>query len=158
MRAGRIGWMTFLLLAMAAAAYRAAAVEASADLRPRVLQYWQAWQRGPDAAAPLYAKESDLVFFDVVPLKYTGWNDYEKGVGPNLLAKFTSVSFTVNDDVRTTVRGHIAWTSATVQADGVAASGAPIHLVLRHTAIWEQRGHDWVIVHEHVSVPASLGG
>lgn len=33
---------------------------ATPDLKPRVLEYWKAWQSGPDAAAPLYAKNPDL--------------------------------------------------------------------------------------------------
>jgi ketosteroid isomerase-like protein len=27
---------------------------------------------------------------------------------------------------------------------------------MRHTAIWEKRANDWLIVHEHVSVPSAL--
>jgi ketosteroid isomerase-like protein len=126
------------------------------DLRPRVEQYWRAWQRGPDAAAPLYAKDGDLVFYDLEPLQFTGWAEYRAGVGPNLLAKFERVAFTVRDDVKTTTRGAIAWTTATVEAEGVLKGGAPVHVVMRHTAIWEERGADWLIVHEHVSIPSSL--
>ena len=40
--------------------------------------------------------------------------------------------------------------------DGALKGGSPIHVVIRHTAIWEKRGNDWLIVHEHVSVPSSL--
>jgi len=126
------------------------------DLTAKVHQYWTAWQSGPDAAAGLYAKDSDLVFYDLEPLKYTGWEQYKAGVVPNILSKFQSVRFTVNDDVRTTARGDVAWTTATVNADGVLKASGPIEVVIRHTAIWEKRGGDWLIVHEHVSVPSAL--
>jgi ketosteroid isomerase-like protein len=126
------------------------------DLKPQVLKYWQAWQNGPDAAAPLYAKNPDLVFYDLEPLKYTGWNEYKAGVGPNILMKFDHVAFTVNDDVKTTAHGNVAWTTATVKGDGALKGGSPVHVMIRHTAIWEKRGNDWLIVHEHVSVPSSL--
>jgi ketosteroid isomerase-like protein len=66
------------------------------------------------------------------------------------------VKFTVNDDVKTTARGNVAWTSATVKGDGTLKASGPIHVVIRHTAVWEKRGSDWLIVHEHVSVPSAL--
>ena len=126
------------------------------DLKPLVQKYWRAWQAGPDQAEPLYAKDAGLVFYDLEPLKYEGWSQYKAGVGPNILAKFASVAFTVNDDVKTTRRGNVAWTTATVKGDGALKGGTPVHVVIRHTAIWERRGNDWLIVHEHVSVPSNL--
>ena len=126
------------------------------DLKAMEAKYWQAWGKGPDAAEPMYAKDADLVFYDLEPLKYTGWNDYKAGVVPNILSKFDHIAFTVNDDVKATVRGNIAWTSATVKGDGALKNGSPTHVVMRHTTIWEKRGGSWLIVHEHVSVPSSL--
>ena len=126
------------------------------DLAPLVAKYWQAWEKGPDAAAPLYAKDPGLVFYDLEPVKYTGWTEYEAGVGPNILAKFQTVKFTVTDDVKTTVHGNVGWTTATVKGDGALKGGAPVHVMIRHTAIWEKRGTEWFIVHEHVSVPSAL--
>lgn len=143
-----------ILVAIGAAIPRGAT--SSPDLQPMVERYWQAWQKGPDAAAPLYAKDADLVFYDLEPLKYVGWAQYKSGVVPNILAKFQTVKFTVNDDVKTTSRGGVAWTTATINADGVLKASGPIDVVIRHTAIWEKRGADWLIVHEHVSVPSSL--
>src|SRR5438046_10273670 len=105
-----------LVICAAGGAFLAAAAD-SVDLKPQVLKYWQAWQQGPDAAAPLYAKDADLVFYDLEPLKYTGWTAYKAGVGPNILAKFDSITFTVNDDVKTTARGNVAWTSAPVKGE-----------------------------------------
>jgi ketosteroid isomerase-like protein len=134
---------------------RAGAAQAP-DLAPLVKQYWHAWDQGPDAAARLYAKDPTLVFYDLEPLKYTGWTEYQTGVVPNILAKFDTVKFTVNDDVKATRRGEVGWTTATVRGDGTLKGGAPVHVVIRHTAIWEKRGNDWLIVHEHVSVPSTL--
>src|SRR5262245_16966913 len=71
-----------------------AATAADDDLRALVARYWTAWQSGPDAAAPLYAKDADLVFYDLEPLKYVGWNQYKRGVVPNILEKFSSIAFT----------------------------------------------------------------
>ncbi len=126
------------------------------DLKPLVQPYWQAWQAGPGQAEPLYAKDADLVFYDLEPVKYVGSTQYRTGVVPNILAKFASIAFTVNDDVKTTRRGNFAWTSATVKGDGMLKAGGPVHVTIRHTAIWERRGNEWQIVHEHVSVPSAL--
>lgn len=127
------------------------------DLKPQVIKYWQLWERGPDAAAALYAKDADLVFYDLEPLKYQGWDSYKAGVGPNILVKFQTITFTVNDDVKTTAAGSgFAWTTATVRGDGALKGGAPVHVVMRHTAIWQKRGKEWLIVHEHCSVPSAL--
>src|SRR6266542_3048347 len=103
-----IGLLSVVILG--SLAVRAAATP---DLKPMVAKYWSAWEQGPDAAAPLYAKDAGLVFYDLEPVKYVGWTAYQAGVGPNILAKFDSVTFTVNDDVKTTAHGNIAWTSAT---------------------------------------------
>src|SRR6266481_6217532 len=39
------------------------------------------WSTGdPTKVAPMFAKDADLIFFDITPLKYNGWAEYEKGV------------------------------------------------------------------------------
>lgn len=127
------------------------------ELRALVDRYWAAWGTGdPASAAPLYAKDPDLVFYDLEPLKFVGWEAYRAGVVPNILSKFANIRFKVNDDFDGQRRGDTAWTSVTVQADGVLKMSGPIQVTIRHTAIWERRGSDWLIVHEHVSVPSAL--
>jgi ketosteroid isomerase-like protein len=153
MRMMRIASLSGALLSAVVVAYGSSAP--TDDLKAMEMQYWQAWDKGPDAAAPLYAKDADLVFYDVEPVKYVGWNAYKAGV-PSVMAKFERVTFAMNDDVKTTMRNGMAWTSATVQADGVLKGGAAVHVTIRHTAIWEKRGGSWQIVHEHASIPASL--
>ena len=153
----QVGFVALIVITfgVAGTTLRVGAAQAP-DLEPLVTKYWQAWEKGPDAAAPLYAKDPGLVFYDLEPVKYTGWAQYKEGVGPNILAKFQTVKFTVNDDVKTTVHGTMGWTTATVKGDGALKGGAPVHVVIRHTAIWEKRGANWLIVHEHVSVPSAL--
>ena len=146
-----------LLLSSPAWAQPAQAPPARTDFKALVANYWSVWGTGDVAkAGEMYAKDADLVFYDLEPLKYTGWAQYSKGVGPNVLEKFASVTFTVNDDVKATQRGRVAWTVVTVHADGTLKAGGPMKADIRHTAIWERRGGRWLIVHEHVSVPATL--
>ena len=130
---------------------------ARTDFKALVANYWSVWATGDVAkAGELYAKDADLVFYDLEPLKYVGWAQYSKGVGPNVLDKFASVTFTVNDDLKATQRGNVAWTVVTVHADGMLKAGGPMKADIRHTTIWEKRGDRWLIVHEHVSVPSTL--
>jgi len=130
---------------------------AKTDFKALVERYWAVWGTGDIAkAGEMYAKDADLVFYDLEPLKYRGWAEYSKGVIPNVLEKFASVTFTVNDDLKATARGNVAWTTVTVHVDGTLKAAGPMKADIRHTAIWERRGGRWLIVHEHVSVPAAL--
>ena len=130
---------------------------AKTDFKALVDSYWAVWGAGDIAkAGEMYAKDADLVFYDLEPLKYRGWAEYSKGVIPNVLDKFASVKFTVNDDLKVTERGSVAWTTVTVHADGTLKAAGPMKADIRHTIVWERRGGRWLIVHEHVSVPSSL--
>jgi ketosteroid isomerase-like protein len=120
-----------------------------------VEQYYAAWNSGdPERAAPLYAKDPNLVFYDITPLKYTGWKEYDAGVR-NVMASFASVSFTPQKDLSVSTSGSIAWTTLTFHMSGKKKTGESVELDGRHTIIWEDRGGKWLIVHEHFSVPLS---
>lgn len=116
-------------------------------------RYFAAWSSlNPDNAAPLYAKDADLIFYDIAPLKYQGWSEYDKGVR-GLLAAFESLKLTPNSDLKVTRRGNIAWTTVTFHLSAKQKSGGQMETDGRHTAIWERRGSKWLIVHEHFSAP-----
>jgi ketosteroid isomerase-like protein len=118
-------------------------------------QYYAAWNSGdPEKAAPLYAKDPNLVFYDITPLKYTGWKEYEAGVR-GVMSSFASVSFTPRKDLSVTVSGSVAWTTLTFHMSGKKKTGESVEVDGRHTIIWENRGGKWLIVHEHFSVPLS---
>ena len=118
-------------------------------------RYYAAWNTGdPEKAAPLYAKDPDLVFYDIAPLKYTGWADYDKGVRV-VLGSFATMKITPYPDMRVTRHGSIAWTTVTFHLSGKKKTGESVELDGRHTVIWELRGGHWLIVHEHFSAPLS---
>lgn len=119
-------------------------------------QVWDAWSTlKPENAAKFYGKGKEHVFFDIAPLKYNGWDEYEKGAAP-MLASWKSLKATVNDDAQVHNSGEWAWSVATVNADIVSKDGKAQSMVMRWTAIWHNHGGaNWVIAHEHVSVPLS---
>lgn len=124
-----------------------------AGFKTLIDRYSSAWSSlDPANAAPLYAKEADLVFYDIAPLKYTGWAEYDKGAR-GLLGGFESLKLTPKDDLKVTRHGNVAWTSVTYHFSAKQKSGGQLEMDCRHTSIWERRGGKWLIVHEHFSAP-----
>src|SRR5437867_9788491 len=78
-------------------------------------KYYTAWSTlDPDKAAPLYAKDADLVFFDVTPLKYShGWKEYSDYFKTNLAPTFSSLSLSAGDDLKVIRKGDVALTTST---------------------------------------------
>ena len=58
-----------------------------------------------------------MIFYDIAPLKYTGWAEYEAGVR-QVLASFASAKFTPQQDIKVTRRGTVAWTMVTWHLSG----------------------------------------
>ncbi len=125
-----------------------------AEFKELIREYYEAWSSAnADKPAPLYAKDPDLVFYDVAPLKYTGWDEYKVGVQKNLFDAMVSGTLTAKDDLKVNRRGNVTWTTVTGHLSAKMKDGKAMELDIRHTAIWEKRGGKWLIVHEHVSAP-----
>jgi ketosteroid isomerase-like protein len=111
---------------------------------------WDAWASlDPANAAPYYA-EGPHVFYDLAPLKYNSWSEYDAGV-KNLLANYKSAKFTVNDDAAVHPHGDLTWGTATIKEDAMLKSGKREMATFRWTVIWEKQEGKWLIVHEHAS-------
>jgi ketosteroid isomerase-like protein len=125
-----------------------------AEFKTLLDQYYTAWSTlDPDKAAKYYAKDADLPFFDVAPLKYKNWADYRAGVIKAFTETMSSGKLTPNDDLKVTQRGTVVWTTLTFHLSATPKTGGAMEVECRHTAIWEKRGGKWLIVHEHVSAP-----
>lgn len=125
-----------------------------AEFKTMIAEYYAAWSTlDPDKAAKYYAKDADLPFFDVAPLKYKNWADYRAGVLKAFTEPMASGKLTPNDDLKITQRGTVVWTTVTFHLSAKPKAGGSMELECRHTAIWEKRGNKWLIVHEHVSAP-----
>lgn len=125
-----------------------------AEFKALLDQYYAAWSTlNPDNAARFYAKDADLVFYDLAPLKYNGWGEYKAGVIKAFTETMSSGKLTAKDDLKVTQRGNIVWTTVTFHLSAQPKAGGAMELDCRHTAIWEKRGGKWLIVHEHLSAP-----
>ena len=115
-------------------------------------QVWDGWATlDPANTAKFYATGPNA-FFDIAPLKYSSWEEYEKGV-KGVLAGYKSAKFTVNDDAAIHPEGNIVWATATVKNEMTSKAGKVEMGNFRWTVVFEDQGGKWLIVHEHVSAP-----
>jgi ketosteroid isomerase-like protein len=124
------------------------------DFDALIKKYYAAWSTlNPDNAAAMYAKDADLVFFDIAPLKYKSWQEYSDNFKKNVAPNFSSLTITPGSDLKVTRKGDIALTTLTFHLAAKQKDGTPVEFDGRHTIVWEKRGGQWLIIHEHVSKP-----
>jgi ketosteroid isomerase-like protein len=123
------------------------------EFKALMQRIWDAWSSGdPANAAPFYSKGADHVFFDVTPVKYDDWSQYNDGV-KKVLANFQSAKFKVNHDARVHRLANYAWATSTVDADLIPKNGSEEKATWRWTVVWQRSGRKWLIIHEHISAP-----
>lgn len=116
-------------------------------------QIMDAWSTmDPSKPAPFYSTDKGNVYYDIAPLKYVGWAAYAEGV-QKVFADFSSLKLAVAKDAAVHTRGNLTWGTATWHMDVVLKDGKKEAMDGRWTVIWQKTGDDWLIVHEHVSVP-----
>jgi len=150
-------FLSVLFLAGVVAAISAAAPkakDAEPDFKALHAKVDAAWESlKAENAAPYYAHDAGLVFYDAAPLKYDGWTAYRDGAQKLFLDTATSLKFKVNDDLKVFRRGTMAFTTRTMHLSANMKQGKPVDFDGRDTCIWENRGGKWIIVHEHFSAP-----
>jgi ketosteroid isomerase-like protein len=115
---------------------------------------WDGWATlNPDNVAQYYAK-GPHIFFDIAPLKYNSWDDYEQGV-KSVVAGYKSAKFTVNDDAEIHPHGDLVWATSTIKEEMIDKAGKVNMGNFRWTVVFESDDGKWMIVHEHVSAPLS---
>ena len=115
---------------------------------------WDAWGTlDASKPAPYYA-QGQHTYFDIAPLKYGSWDEYQKGV-TGLLANYSAAHFTVNDDAEIHTSGDLAWGASTVKSDMTSKAGKREMSTFRWTYVFEKLDGKWLLVHEHISEPLS---
>jgi ketosteroid isomerase-like protein len=113
---------------------------------------WDGWATLDPAGQKQYYAQGPHVFFDIAPLKYASWDEYQAGVS-KVLEGYKSAKCTVNDDAQIHKSGDAYWVTATVAYELVQKTGKVEMGTFRWTAIFEKHDGKWLIVHEHVSEP-----
>ncbi|PYS58012.1 MAG: hypothetical protein DMF74_24690, partial [Acidobacteria bacterium] len=118
------------------------------DFNDLIKRYYAAWSTlNPDNASFLYAKDANLVFFDIAPLKYSGgWQEYRDNFKKNVAPGFSSLTLTPGNDLKVTRRGSIALTTLTFHISAKQKDGGAMEFDGRHTIVWEKRGGQWMII------------
>ncbi len=113
---------------------------------------WDGWSTLDTANVEKFYAKGPHVFFDIAPMKYNSWEEYEKGVKAEL-GSYSAAKFTLNDDVAIHPHGDLVWATATV-ADQMTKKDGKVEMGnFRWTVVFENENGKWVIVHEHVSAP-----
>lgn len=124
------------------------------DFNDLVKRYYSSWNTlNPDNVSSMYAKDADLVFFDIAPLKYNNWQEYHDVFKKEVAPGFASLVLKANNDVKTRRSGNMALTTLTFHLSAKQKDGTALDFDCRHTIVWEKRGSQWLIIHEHVSKP-----
>ena len=128
-------------------------------IRDRTLDWVRSWRTSPgtpfdlDAVSHIYARDETFSSFDF-GRPHDGFSDW--ATADAYYRKFMTVPKTwrldANGDVRTHIRGAIAWSTVPLRGSGTMHDDTPIAMPeARVTLIFEKRGEDWLIVHEHGS-------
>ena len=113
---------------------------------------WDGWAALDVPKQQQYYAQGPHVFFDIAPLKYASWDEYEAGA-TKVLGDYKAAKFTVNDDLQIHKAGDAHWVTSTVASDMTHKSGKRDMGQFRWTAVLEKKDGKWLIVHEHVSSP-----
>jgi ketosteroid isomerase-like protein len=122
-------------------------------------------QRVEDYAKAISAKDidsvmsffaPDLVSFDIAinTLRYVG-ADNKRREWLKAFAAYRSIAYEVRD-LNVTTHGDLALVHAANHVNGMLTSGQMTDLWVRWTACFRRIDGVWLVVHDHVSVPADL--
>jgi len=150
------------VLAAVSASYLPAANATEQQLTKLMREVMSSWDAlDANAAAPYYAKDPGLVFYDISPMKFTGWTEYYKGVGKEY-ADYKSYQIVLANDAQAHLVGDsFAWGTATWKGHAVKKDNSVETSEGRWTVLFEKRNGKWLVVHEHISSvtpPTPLAG
>jgi ketosteroid isomerase-like protein len=108
------------------------------------------------AAMRLYASDTNVVIFDVVPPRqFLSKGNWEKNVD-GYFALFDGPAGLEITDLSITVDGNLAYAHMIQHFFGKTKEGGSVDLSARVTDVYRKIAGRWFIVHEHVSVPVNL--
>lgn len=124
-------------------------------IRQRVQDWVQAFcAKDIDAIMSMYAPK--IVSFDLgPPLRYSG-TDAKRRAWQAAFAAYTGRIVYEVRELEVTTQGELGFVHSLNHVSGTLASGDIAALWLRWTACFQRIDGVWLVVHDHVSVPADL--
>jgi uncharacterized protein (TIGR02246 family) len=120
-----------------------------------LIEAWADAVRRKDYAGILRSHAPDFVMFDVPPpFKSVGLDAYRKTWDVFFSWSRDPVLFEIQE-MAVTAGADVAFAFATMRCEGPASDGKPEALDLRLTMCLRRVDGQWMIVHEHHSVPAT---
>jgi len=144
--------VVLIALNLPAAAKKMHSGKTAAPDKAYLQKIWDGWATLDPANVAQFYASGPHTFFDIAPLKYSSWDEYQIGVR-QVVADFKSAKFTVNDDAELHPAGKYVWGTATVKEEMTHKNDKVDTGNFRWTVVFEQQGGKWLIVHEHISVP-----
>src|ERR1700679_691287 len=108
------------------------------------------------AIMKVYVPDESLFVFDVVPPRqYVGAKAYAKD-WTDVLSMFNGpLKFEISD-LSVTADGTMGFSHSIQHLTGTDTKGQPVDVTVRVTDVYRKIKGNWLIVHEHVSVPVDL--
>src|SRR6266851_1223512 len=140
-----------LLVCLALASTSAAAAKKPSDKKSSspmpdkayLQKIWDGWSTLDPANVAQYYSPGAHVFFDIAPLKYSSWDEYQKTV-VQVLAGYKSATLTVNDDAELHPASNYVWGTATIKEEMTHKSGKIDMGTFRWTFVFENQGGKWL--------------
>jgi len=112
--------------------------------------------KDPDKIMANYQNSDDLVVFDVIPPRqYTGWNAYKED-WRNFLAQCKDAPNLQISDLEIDGDTRVAYSHSIQHFTCTNQQGQKVDITLRVTDGYHNFHHQWLISHEHVSVPVDV--
>jgi ketosteroid isomerase-like protein len=149
-----VGLIVAAYIALPAAAF---ASDEEAQIRALEDRFVAAVNAGDiDAIMKAYVPDDSLLVFDVVPPRqYVGSDGYRKGWA-NFFGMLSGPPKFDVKDLSIVAEGNLGFSHSIQHAIGTDKQGHPVDLTVRVSDDYRKVGGNWLIVHEHVSVPVDL--
>ena len=134
-----------------------ARADAPADIRALEDRFVAAFKaKDVDGIMKVYAPGQTLVVFDVVPPRqYVGAAAYRKDWQTFLGSFDGPITFELTD-LDITTDDNLAYSHSIQRVAGTDKQGKKLDLTVRVTDVYKKINGNWLVIHEHVSVPVDL--
>jgi ketosteroid isomerase-like protein len=109
-----------------------------------------------DGIMKVYVPDESLVVFDVIPPRqFVGAKAYRQDWA-GFLGIFNGPAKFEISDLSVTADGAMGYSHSIQRVTGTDTKGKPVDLTVRVTDVYRKIKGNWLIVHEHASVPVDL--